>query len=410
MRVNQFLTEAVNTHLYHIEEDIIRNGLVGAKSAVRYLYGLVDMLEGSASADVRATVKWDGAPAIVCGKDPINGKFFVGTKSVFNARTPKINYSFQDIDRNHPDKGLNKVLKYAHRYLSGLNIQGVVQGDLMFIPGMLKPERIDGDAFLTFTPNTITYAVQKGSKLYDRITKAKIGIVFHTKYEGDSMDTLSASFGVDVSEFGQDSNVWYDDAYFKDFSGTATFKQNESLALKTAIKQIDQLTDSVPMPLWMKLSTNKDFVQYMLQFVNAQIRKGGITQDPRQMMQQYLNYYRDIQSQAKEKLKTAKAQEKRDQMVAVMGKLFAENEKGVTAIIKIHNSTMAVKNKIIKQINDLQSTKQFIKTDQGYQVTNPEGYVAIDNDGQAVKLVDRLVFSKANFSAQKQWAQDTQAS
>ena len=93
MRFNQFLTESVNTHLYHIEEDIIRNGLVGAKSAVRYLFGLVDMLEGSANADVRATVKWDGAPAIVCGKDPVNGKFFVGTKSVFNARTPKINYS-----------------------------------------------------------------------------------------------------------------------------------------------------------------------------------------------------------------------------------------------------------------------------------------------------------------------------
>ena len=405
MRIKQFLAEDVNTHLYHIEEEIIRNGLVGAKSAVRYLMGLVNMLEGNADADVRATVKWDGAPAIVCGKDPLNGKFFVGTKSVFNARTPKINYTFQDIDRNHQG-GLAKVLKYAHRYLSKLNIPGVVQGDLMFIPGMLKPERIDGEAFLTFTPNTITYAVQKGSKLYDQITKAKIGIVFHTKYDGDTMDTLSASFGVDVSEFGQDSNVWYDDAYFKDLTGTATFKQNESLTLKTAIQKIDRLVDEVPMPLWMKLSTNKDFVQYMLQFINAQIKKGGVTQDPKQAMQQYINYYRDIQAQAKEKLKTDTAKLKRDQAVAVMGKLFAENEKGVSAIIRIHNATMQIKNKIIKQINDVQSTKQFLKTDQGYQVTNPEGYVAIDNDGQAVKLVDRLTFSKANFSAQKLWAQE----
>jgi len=405
MRIKQFLAEDVNTHLYHIEEEIIRNGLVGAKSAVRYLMGLVNMLEGNADADVRATVKWDGAPAIVCGKDPLNGKFFVGTKSVFNARTPKINYTFQDIDRNHQG-GLAKVLKYAHRYLSKLNIPGVVQGDLMFIPGMLKPERIDGEAFLTFTPNTITYAVQKGSKLYDQITKAKIGIVFHTKYDGDTMDTLSASFGVDVSEFGQDSNVWYDDAYFKDLTGTATFKQNESLTLKTAIQKIDRLVDEVPMPLWMKLSTNKDFVQYMLQFINAQIKRGGVTQDPKQAMQQYINYYRDIQAQAKEKLKTDTAKLKRDQAVAVMGKLFAENEKGVSAIIRIHNATMQIKNKIIKQINDVQSTKQFLKTDQGYQVTNPEGYVAIDNDGQAVKLVDRLTFSKANFSAQKLWAQE----
>ena len=201
MRIKQFLTENGNTHLYHVEEDIIRNGLVGAKSAVRYLFGLVDMLEGNTSADAKATVKWDGAPAIVCGKDPLNGKFFVGTKSVFNARTPKINYSFEDIDKNHPGSGLSKTLKYALRYLANLNIQGVVQGDLMFVPGMLKPERIDGEAYLTFTPNTITYAVQKGSKLYDQITKAKIGIVFHTKYEGDALDQLTAQFGVDCSEF-----------------------------------------------------------------------------------------------------------------------------------------------------------------------------------------------------------------
>ena len=407
MRIKQFLTENGNTHLYHVEEDIIRNGLVGAKSAVRYLFGLVDMLEGNTSADAKATVKWDGAPAIVCGKDPLNGKFFVGTKSVFNARTPKINYSFEDIDKNHPGSGLSKTLKYALRYLANLNIQGVVQGDLMFVPGMLKPERIDGEAYLTFTPNTITYAVQKGSKLYDQITKAKIGIVFHTKYEGDALDQLTAQFGVDVSEFGKDANVWYDDAFFKDVSGKATFTQKESLELKTPIQKINQLTYAVPIPLWMKLSTNKDFVQYMLQFINSQIKGGKLTQDPKQMMQQYINYYRDIQAQAKDKLKTDTAKSKRDQAVAIMGKMFAENQKGIEAIIRIHNATISVKNKIIKQLNAVQSTKQFIRTDQGYKVTNPEGYVAIDSDGQAVKLVDRLTFSKANFSAQKQWAQDS---
>jgi hypothetical protein len=277
----------------------------------------------------------------------------------------------------------------------------------MFVPGMLKPERIDGEAYLTFTPNTITYAVQKGSKLYDQITKAKIGIVFHTKYEGDALDQLTAQFGVDVSEFGKDANVWYDDAFFKDVSGKATFTQKESLELKTAIQKIDQLTDAVPMPLWMKLSTNKDFVQYMLQFINSQIKGGKLTQDPKQMMQQYINYYRDIQAQAKDKLKTDTAKSKRDQAVAIMGKMFAENQKGIEAIIRIHNATISVKNKIIKQLNAVQSTKQFIRTDQGYKVTNPEGYVAIDSDGQAVKLVDRLTFSKANFSAQKQWAQDS---
>jgi hypothetical protein len=403
MRLSQFLTEDVNVHLYHIEEDIIRNGLVGAKSAVRYLSGLVDMLGGSSNATVRATVKWDGAPAIVCGKDPLNGKFFVGTKAVFNSKIPKVNYTFADIDKNHPDGGLNKKLKYAHRYLEKLTIPGIVQGDLMFTPGDLKPERIDDEPFITFTPNTITYAVQKNSKLYKQVTTAKIGIVFHTAYEGDSLDNMNATFGVDVSNFGGDGSVWYDDAYYKDASGV-TFTENEVRVLKTSIAQLDNLAENVPMPLWMKLSTNKEFVQYMLQFINKNVRGGKLIQEPKQMMQKYLNYYRDVQAQAKEKLKTDKAKDKRDQMVAIMGKLFAENQQGVEDIIKIHNQTVILKNQILKKINSVQATKQFIKTDQGYQVTNPEGYVAIDSDGQAVKLVDRLDFSRANLNAQKQWA------
>lgn len=410
MRFNQFLSEAVNTHLYHIEEDIIRNGLVGAKSAVNYLNGMVDMMSGNSDSKVKITVKWDGAPAIICGKDPLNGKFFVGTKSVFNTKNPKINYNFQDIDRNHPEQGLNKKLKYALRYLANLNIKGVVQGDLMYTPGDVKPERIDGDPYLTFTPNTITYAVQKGSKLYDQITKSKIGIVFHTNYEGATLGNMNAQFGVDVKEFGQDTNVWYDDAYFKDLTGTATFTTDEVRSLKTAIAQIDQLIESVPLPLWMKLSTDKDFSTYMLQYINQLVRTGKLGTDPKTMMTQFLNYYRDVQLQNKEKLKTDTAKAKRDDMIATMGKLFADNNKGVMDILMIHNLTVKIKNKIVSKINQVKSTQQFIKTDQGFQVTNPEGYVAIDNEGQAVKLVDRLTFSKQNFTAQKQWAQDTQAS
>ena len=403
MRIKQFLVENVNVHLYHVEEDIIRNGLVGAKSAVNYLNGLVDMMAGDTSGKVKVTVKWDGAPAIICGKDPLNGKFFVGTKAVFNTKTPKINYTFDDIEKNHADKGLQRTLKYAHRYLQTLNIPGVVQGDLMFTPGSLRPERIDGEVFLTFTPNTITYAVQKGSELYDKITKAKIGIIFHTQYEGDSLDNMSAQFGVDVSGMGGDGSGWYDDAYFKDLSGTATFSSDQVRKLKTAIAQIDQLTDQVPNPLWMKLSTNKDFTTYMLQFVNKLVRGGKLGGNVKAMMQQFLNYYRDQQATAKEKLKTDKAKDKRDQLVALMGKLFADNQQGVMDIFEIHNKTIAVKNLLLKKINSVKATKQFVKTDTGFKVTNPEGYVAIDNDGQAVKLVDRLSFSKDNFAAVKSW-------
>ena len=88
----QYLTEEKNTHLEHLEDDIINYGAVGGRNAVNFLKSIRDMLVGNSSGKVNVSVKWDGAPAIFCGTNPENGKFFVGTKSVFNV-TPKINYT-----------------------------------------------------------------------------------------------------------------------------------------------------------------------------------------------------------------------------------------------------------------------------------------------------------------------------
>ena len=94
-----FQTQDKNTHLEHLEDDIINRGAKGGENAINFLKSVRNMLAGSAGG-VNMTVKWDGAPAIVCGVNPENGKFFVGTKSVFN-KTPKINYTTSDIRRNH---------------------------------------------------------------------------------------------------------------------------------------------------------------------------------------------------------------------------------------------------------------------------------------------------------------------
>ena len=126
--VTQLLTESVldeakNTHLEHLEDNIFNKGFDGAKEAVDYLYSLHEMLEGNASTPVSMTTKWDGAPAIVAGKDPETKKFFVGTKGVF-AQKPKINFTPKDIDVNHADvgdkdgSGLREKLKLALNFLS----------------------------------------------------------------------------------------------------------------------------------------------------------------------------------------------------------------------------------------------------------------------------------------------------
>src|SRR6056300_1594433 len=162
-----FITQDKNVHLEHLEDDIINRGSEGGVNAINFLKSVRDMLAGSSRAKVNMTVKWDGAPAIICGINPENGKFFVGTKAVFN-KTPKVNYTTGDIRRNHSGELANK-LTIALRELSRLGIQDVLQGDFLFSKSDLKIVKIDGENMITFTPNTITYAVPVDSSLGKRI-------------------------------------------------------------------------------------------------------------------------------------------------------------------------------------------------------------------------------------------------
>ena len=177
MTFQTYITEQKNTHLTHAADFAFEGGKRTTES-IAILSSLIQMFKGKAKSKVNFTRKCDGAPAIFCGINPENGKFFVGTKSVFN-KTPKINYTNADIDRNHGG-GLADKLKEALKHLPSLGIKGVLQGDFLFGAGDTETKEIDGKSFLTFTPNTITYAVGEGD-LQKQIKRAKIGIIFHTK-------------------------------------------------------------------------------------------------------------------------------------------------------------------------------------------------------------------------------------
>ena len=232
---NEYLNEDANVHLTHLE-DLVLEGSKRVQEAIYFLEEMQSMLGGNASSKVNATVKWDGAPAIVCGINPENGKFFVGTKSVFN-KTPKINYTPADIRKNHKG-GVVSKLQVALKHLPSLGMKGIYQGDMMFGPGDTKTQSIDGDNLITFTPNTITYAVDPNSDEGKKIKSAKMGIVFHTKYNGRKMKSLKASFGVNAKRFRKSRNVWFDDASFRDVSGNATLSSTESTNFSSMIKKI----------------------------------------------------------------------------------------------------------------------------------------------------------------------------
>ena len=195
-----------NTHLEHLEDSILLDGKQGAKDAFVFIDLLANTFSGKGSNSFKITTKWDGAPAIFCGIHPVVGKFFVGTKSIFN-KSPKINFTAQDIDRNHGDSpGLVEKLKVALEYFPELGIKGIAQGDLLFTDDT-STKTIDGKKQLTFQPNTITYAIPESDDFYVKAKAAKIGVVFHTTYRGSTIETLNASFGYDVSKLKETKNV-----------------------------------------------------------------------------------------------------------------------------------------------------------------------------------------------------------
>ena len=399
-----FFTQEKNTHLEHLEDDIINRGSQGGVNAINFLNSVRNMLAGNVGGKLNMSVKWDGAPAVFCGTNPENGKFFVGTKSVFNA-TPKINYTPNDIRKNHGGELANK-LQVCLRELPKLGLDGIYQGDLLFTRGDLKTVAIDGEKMITFTPNTITYAVPAGSDIARRIARAKLGIVFHTKYSGKTMSSLTAGFG---SIKGQGpASVFLASAAFTDTSGSATFNKSELAKFDALIRMAQgSLSKAKPMLDEMSKSSMSDqlSVGYRLKtFFNAYIRNSKQGMDKVAVMQKsFRDYYESFIQAEIDSKKTPKGKEKYIKAKEDGLRFIDRNKTALYFAIASHISLANCKNSLISKLNQVQSIGHFLRTPNGYKVTAPEGFVAVDRVAGAIKLVDRLEFSRANFTIAKDW-------
>jgi hypothetical protein len=390
-----FLTEQKNLHLEHLEDELFNRGEAGVNEAIAFLKSLSEMLKGNAKSPVNVTVKWDGAPAVFAGTNPENGKFFVATKSLFN-KTPKINYTNADIDRNHGG-GLADKLKVALANLKGLGIKGVLQGDMLYTTGDLSSQTIDGESMLTFTPNTITYAVPSNSGLASKINSSQMGIVFHTTYSGDTIENLKASFGADVSGLRKTNKVWYQDADYRDVSGRATMTAKQEREIQNYIKGTERIVKGSKAAL--KKIVNSPLKDLIKIYLNQNVR-AGIDKGTAAGLAAFLGSRFDTKISS---LKTDKARERVQQEKDDLMKELKRNERSLDGIFTAHYYLAQAKMLILKKLQALNTMPSFIKTDSGYKVTNPEGFVAIDRTGKAVKLVDRMEFSRANFNVAKDW-------
>ena len=401
---SSYLTEQKNLHMEHIEDEVLNGGVVGTRSAINFLQSLRDMLAGNASSSVDVTVKWDGAPAIFAGTNPENGQFFVGTKGVF-AKNAKINYTEEDIDRNHSG-GLASKLKIALKELSKVDIQGVLQGDMMYSSEDIEKKTIDGEGYITFQPNTIVYAVPEKSQLAAKILSSNMGIVWHTTYTGDTMEDMVASFGVASGAFRETSSVWQADASFKDQSGTVTMTKDETDQVTAVLSEAGKLFRRMDSGTLTMIAEDPKTAELVKTFNNKKVREGQSIKDPKRHTAELIAYIYDKLKAEVDKVKREDSKKnKQEQMDRYVGFLRKKSSEMVKIFV-MQNLIVKAKKLIMKKLQSIKGlAKTFIRTSTGYRVTAPEGFVAIDTlKGGAVKLVDRLEFAHQNFNAAKNWS------
>lgn len=392
---SNFITEQKNTHMTHIEDKVIYGGVKGTREAILALRSLRDTLGGVHEGSI--SVKWDGAPAVFAGTDPRDGRFFVAKKGIFN-KSPKIYKTDADIDAD-TSGDLNAKLKQALRYLPALGIKGVIQGDFLYGPGDVKTERIKGKNYVTFHPNTIVYAVPAGTEMAKEIKASKIGIVWHTAYTGNTFETMKASYNFDASSLKKSKQVWSQDALLKDLT-KFTMSAKDTEEVNGYLSEAGKLFNSIASTTLKQLEANSDLNKTIETFNNSYVRRGEVIMDTDAHVEKLIRYIRQkFQKEIDSRKTEAGKSTQRGKMNELLKFFSKENKVNLKKIFDLQKMLVLAKLKLINILDKLNSSKTFLKTRRGYRVTGQEGYVAVDKlGGDAVKIVDRMEFSFANFS------------
>ena len=400
LNFNKYLVESKNTHLEHVEDNVLNGGVDGARQSINFLQSLRDMLAGNSNTKINTTVKWDGAPAVFAGIDPRDGKFFVAKKGIFN-KNPKVYKTPAEV-RADTSGDLAEKLLICLKYLPELGIKGVIQGDLMFTQSDLRTQEIGGESCVTFHPNTIVYAVPTQTKLAKQIQSAKMGIVWHTTYTGKSFETMKASFGKNIkSKLKASKNVWFDDATYRDVTGTATMTQTETEEVTKVLSRAGTLFQTIKPAILNGFANDEELLIMTKTFNNSKIRMGQpIIDNGASHVRGLVQFITDKFQKDEDSKKTeAGKQAVRERKQKVL-KFFSNNDPmEIAKVFDLMKLLVEAKIVIVSKMNKAEGIGTFLKTAVGFMTTSQEGYVAIDHTGKnAVKIVDRLEFSRANFS------------
>ena len=382
IRFSQFLSEEIQAftklrHLEHAEDLPIDSGEHGYHHVVDALKAVHHKLQGKFN-ETKVTTKFDGSPAVVFGHKPQNGKLFVASKSAFNVN-PKLNYAPEDIQKNHGHApGLVHKLRAALEHLPKVSPKhGVYQGDLMYTHDDVHTHNGEHN----FTPNTIQYSTPVKSEEGKKISKAKFGIVVHTKYHGKELEHMVAGFDPDLHKFTKHPDVHI----LPHEVGETVHPQTNQNKFEQHIKAAEKTHTTAPDGFYGHILPHATAIKT---YINQTVRKGT-----RPSVEGYREHLIANGEKEIESVKTAKAkQEKSHKMIANL-RHVEHHADSFKSIFNLHHHLQKAKDALVDTLSHSSPYEHTI----GGKQAKPEGFVAI-HKGHPIKLVDRAEFSKANFN------------
>ena len=366
-------------HIHHAEDRPFLHGSAGFEHAEGALLQAHNhMKDGHVSNDL--TEKFDGSPSIVFGKHPETGKFFVASKSAFN-KNPKINYTPEDIDKNHGHApGLSSKLKDALANLPKVAPKkGVYQGDLMHTS---EDHQVHPNGSVSFTPNTITYTAH--GKEAEKVKRSKVGVVVHTKYEGKSLDDMKATPNVSDDEFKQHPDVHLHTANFD------TKQVNYSPEAQKQFEHHVHAARTIHMQnpdMYTHIARHGGDGGHLATYINQTVRDGS-TPNTADFKKHVMDKYQKMADKVKtDKAKQQKLGEGEGQIAHI-----DTHAPHYDAAFKMHSHIQAAKNVLVKS---LESHKGGYDYSINGKESKPEGYV-VNHKGEPTKLVNRAEFARQN--------------
>ena len=404
---NTFIIEDKNIHMEHLEDNVLNGGVDGTRQTINFLRAIRDMLVGHSKKSVDITVKWDGAPAIFAGIDPNDGQFFVAKKGIFN-KTPQLFKTDADI-KSGLSGALAAKFTIALAEFSKLGIKGIIQGDLLYTKSDLKTVNFEGQSHVAFQPNTIVYAVPTDIPLAQKIKSSKIGVVWHTTYSGTDFESMSASLGGDISSsLTSTKSVWFTDATYQDQSGLATMMAAETKEITRILSTAGKIFQKIDASTLNGIAEDPVLLQKIKTFNNTKVRAQQPISNTSKHVDELIAYIINVYKGEADKRSTPRGKATQVTQRQNVIKFFTKtNKTNLKAIFDMMNVIVAAKNLLISKLDTVKQLNTFLLTDNGYQATGQEGFVAIDRiGGNTIKLVDRMEFSHANFSpnVQKGWS------